>query len=76
MTQAPTTYTHQQLVDAIHYNFMAYYHDDYQPGDEDYISPEEYREMLMEYSHSQLVEETCAATPEELADYMYLHEDN
>ena len=75
MTEA-RTYTREQLVDAIHYNFMAYYHDDYKPGDEDYISSEEYREMLMEYSHSELVDETSTTTPEELAEYMYWHEDN
>ena len=76
MTTLPTDYSHQQLVDAIHSNFINYFHDDYKPGDEDYISPEEYREMLMEYSHSQLVDETCTTTPEELAEYMYWHEDN
>ena len=73
MQTLPTDYSHQQLVDAIHYNFMAYYHDDYKPGDEDYISPEEYREMLMDYSHSELIDETCTFSNEELNEYMSLH---
>ena len=73
MTTLPTDYTHQQLVDAIHYNFIAYYHDDYEPGDDDYISPDEFREMLMNYSHSELIDEIGTQTNEELNEYMFLH---
>ena len=52
------TYTKEQLIQALHDEWVHLCHDDYEPGDELYTSPEEHLEWLQGLTYEQLVEET------------------
>lgn len=60
--------TKEQLIGALHNEYVYLCHDDFDP-DED-ITPEEYLEMLKEMSYDELIEETNTDEEYSLGDFI------
>ena len=66
------SYTRQQLIDALQYEYILLTHDDI---DDDDMSPDEYQNYLNSLSVEQLIDETCIDFDDDytIVDYIKLH---
>ena len=67
-----TTYTREQLIDALVAEYEWYIHDNYDEAFDN--NPEKFREHLQPMPHSELIEETCTTSGDDegytLEDFM------
>ena len=71
MTHTTTTYSHQQLVDALQHEYEFLCHDDFDPDVD--MSPAEHLDYLNSMSYDELVAETCTDDNYTLQEYMSNH---